>query len=111
MSARQSPRRIGAAIEAVRAGSEPATLLGAVQGVWAAAAGDAIAAEAEPVAERDGVVKVACRSATWAQELDLLQDQLLERVEVALRDRDQEPVEPPLRGLRFTADGARHFCA
>ena len=28
----------------------------------------------QPVAERDGVVTVACRSAAWAQELDLMQE-------------------------------------
>jgi predicted nucleic acid-binding Zn ribbon protein len=111
MSAGRSPRRIGAAIESVKARSEPATLLAAVQGVWVAAAGAAIAAEAEPVTEREGVVTIACRSATWAQELDLLQDWLLESLERALRDRGRGGLETPLRGLRFTADGPRHFSA
>ena len=31
-----------------------------------------------PVSEREGVVTIACRSATWAQELDLMQNELLE---------------------------------
>ena len=38
------------------------------------------AAQGDPVAERDGVVTVACRSATWAQELDLMSPILLEKL-------------------------------
>ena len=37
--------------------------------------------------ERDGMVTVACRAATWAQELDLLQEELLERAQRALAPR------------------------
>jgi predicted nucleic acid-binding Zn ribbon protein len=70
-----------------------------------------VAAQAEPVAERDAVVTVACRSATWAQELDLLQPDLLERINAALSaELDRNPC-PALRGLRFTADAARHLYA
>jgi hypothetical protein len=50
------------------------------------------------------LVTVACRSATWAQELDLLGPQLLERVNAAL----EEAGSPPVARLRFTADRARH---
>jgi predicted nucleic acid-binding Zn ribbon protein len=111
MSGRRSPRPLGAAVGLVRVRTEPKTLLGAVQGAWGTAAGTAVAAEAEPVAERDGVVTIACRSATWAQELDLLQDDLLAALDRALSDPARGPLEPALRGLRFTADGARHFRA
>ena len=79
----------------------PATLLAAVQTVWAQAAGDAVARQAEPVSERDGEVTVACRSASWAQELDLLQDRLRGRLNERLGDER-------VARLRFTADGARH---
>ena len=68
-------------------------------------AAEAVAAEAEPVSERNGVVTVACRSATWAQELDLLQSELLERLRTGLAERG---FEGDLEGLRFTADAARH---
>jgi len=101
---RNSPRRLGDALGAVRAETAPATVLGAVQGAWAAAAGPAVAAEAEPVAERGGVVPVACRGATWAQELDLLGPDLLERLNAALEGGGF----PPIERLRFTADAARH---
>jgi predicted nucleic acid-binding Zn ribbon protein len=77
---RANPRSLGNAVAAIRAAAEPATPLAAVQRAWPGAVGDRVATEAEPVAERDGVVTVACRAATWAQELDLLHDELLGRV-------------------------------
>jgi predicted nucleic acid-binding Zn ribbon protein len=55
-------------------------LLASVQSVWAEVAGAAVAEEAEPVSERGGVVTVACRSAVWAQELELLGRDLEERL-------------------------------
>jgi predicted nucleic acid-binding Zn ribbon protein len=72
-----------------------------VQALWGETCGPAIAAESQPVAERDRVITVACRSATWAAELDLMQEELRERLNRALGGDD-------VRGLRFTADGARH---
>lgn len=105
---RSGPRRLGAALGAVRSETAPATLLAAVQEAWSAVAGEAVAAQAEPVAERDGVVTIACRSATWAQELDLLAPDLLERLRAALERRDPPPAGVALERLRFTADAARH---
>jgi predicted nucleic acid-binding Zn ribbon protein len=58
----------------------PATALARVQAVWGEAAGEVIAAEAQPVSERDGTVTVACRSAVWAHELELMAPELVERV-------------------------------
>jgi predicted nucleic acid-binding Zn ribbon protein len=78
----------------VRAESQPATLLAAVQSVWTSAAGERIAREARPVRERDRVVTISCAAATWAQELDLLQMELLERLNRALAPRQ-------ISGLRF----------
>jgi predicted nucleic acid-binding Zn ribbon protein len=101
MSPRQGPRRAAAALRDVLAESAPRTLLAEVQMAWAGACGAAIAAESQPVAERDGIVTIACRSSTWASELDLMQD--------ALRDRlDGAVGEGRIQGLRFTADAARH---
>lgn len=121
---RHGPRRLGEAIGEVRAQSAPATLLAAVQSVWPAVTGAAVAAEAEPVGEREGVITVACRSATWAQELDLMGPELLERLNGALGEdtsglssrgatRASEAGHGDGRawqveGLRFTADAARH---
>jgi predicted nucleic acid-binding Zn ribbon protein len=81
---RRAPRPVGAALAGVTATLAPATLLAEVQRVWPAAAGDAFAQASEPVSERDGVVTVACASAVWAQELDLLSEQVLERLAAEL---------------------------
>jgi predicted nucleic acid-binding Zn ribbon protein len=101
MSHRRTPRSASLALRVVLEKRAPQTLLAAVQSEWEGVCGAAIAAESQPVAEREGVVTVACRSATWAQELDLMQESLLERLNAALSERRVE-------GLRFTADGARH---
>jgi predicted nucleic acid-binding Zn ribbon protein len=93
--ARRAPRSLAEALAAVRRDAAPPTLLAGVQAAWREAAGEAIARQATPVSERGGVVMVACKSATWAQELDLLQDELRRRLEERL------PPSMVLRGLRF----------
>ena len=94
MNRRADPKPIGDSIRALRADVEPPTLLAAVQGCWEQAVGERVAAEARPVRDREGTITVECRAATWAQELDLLQDELLARVNEALG-------EPRVRGLRL----------
>jgi predicted nucleic acid-binding Zn ribbon protein len=109
VSPRRSPRPLGAVVRDARAQAEPRTLLAATQSAWPAAAGARVAAEAEPVAEREGVVTIACRSATWAQELDLLQPELLERLNGALSEADELAGGGGVQALRFTADASRHI--
>lgn len=92
---RRAPRRISAALEAVLDRAAPQTPLAAVQLAWPRVAGETISREAAPVAERDGVVTISCRSATWAEQLDLLQDDLVVRL------REQIPDGRSLRELRF----------
>ena len=94
---RRAPRPLAAAVNVALERAEPATLLAAVQRAWPGAVGEAIASEASPVAERSGVVTVACRSSTWAEELDLLRDQILARLRADLDDPEG------LAGLRFSA--------
>ena len=72
MRRRARPRALGSALHALKGRTAPATPLAAVQLRWPEVAGPAIAAEATPVAEREGIVTVTCRSAVWAQELDLM---------------------------------------
>lgn len=81
------PRPLADAVRVVRDAAEPATLLAAVQSAWRPAVGERIASEARPVRERDGIVTVSCGAATWAQELDLLQNELLEQLNRALAPR------------------------
>jgi predicted nucleic acid-binding Zn ribbon protein len=81
---RRVPRPVGAALDRVTATLAPATLLAEVQRAWPQVAGERFARAAEPVAERDGVVTVSCRSAVWAQELDLLSERVIAGLNEAL---------------------------
>jgi predicted nucleic acid-binding Zn ribbon protein len=80
----REPRQLADALARVTAKAAPATTLARLQGSWEGVAGPVIAAEAEPVSERDGVVTVACRSAVWANELELLAPGLVEGLNEAL---------------------------
>lgn len=82
---RRSPRPIAGALSDVRDEWAPATLLGEAQRHWVAAVGPAIAAEAQPTAERGGVLTVSCSASVWAQELDLMGPTILARLNAALR--------------------------
>ncbi len=101
---RLAPRRLDGALARVTSGLAPATTLARVQGVWKEAAGPLVAEEAQPVSERDGVVTVACRSAVWAQELELLSPDLLARLATEI---GEAPGGAPLRGLRFVVGRPR----
>lgn len=95
---RRAPRPLAAALGRLEPEWAPATLLGEVQRVWEAAVGETLAHEARPVAAAGGSVTVACSSAVWAQELDLLSPRLLEALNAALGG-------PRVTRLRCTATG------
>jgi predicted nucleic acid-binding Zn ribbon protein len=86
-------------VSEARGRAEPTTLLAAVQSAWPSTVGGAVAREATPVSERSGVVTIACRSSTWAHELDLLGEEILEKI------RQNLPRGSTLERLRFTASG------
>jgi predicted nucleic acid-binding Zn ribbon protein len=87
VSPRSRPHALRHSVRAIRARAEPKTLLAATQSAWRPAVGERIAREARPLRERDGVITVSCAAATWAQELDLLQDELLGRLNEAVAPR------------------------
>lgn len=93
------PRPMSAAVAQVVAEHAPQTLLARVQLEWQPACGAEIARRAQPVSEREGVVTLACASAAWAQELDLMQLELLRRLNERLG-------EPRVDALRFRVGGA-----
>ncbi len=75
--------RIGGEIERElrRGGSRDAVPLTHLARVWPEVVGDAIARHAWPLRiARDGTLHVATASATWANELTLLADEILERL-------------------------------
>jgi predicted nucleic acid-binding Zn ribbon protein len=100
MSRRRAPRPAAGAFQAALQQVAPKTPLAAVQASWAAAVGEQLAAVATPVSERAGTVTIECADAVWAQELDLMQDTLLQRLREAVGE--QAP-----QALRFRVSSAR----
>ena len=87
--ARSLMERIGDEIqkELSRSGSRDAVPLAEVTSAWPAAVGDAVARNAWPLRiSRDGTLHVAVESATWAQELSLLEGNVLEALRRQLGD-------------------------
>lgn len=82
---RRTPRDMSFALRRLSDDLAPQTLLADVQRAWAEAVGAAIAGEAQPTAERGGVVTVSCSASVWAQELDLMAPQIVERLNEVLR--------------------------
>ena len=62
----------------------PQTLLAEVQRAWPEVVGPSIAEQAQPTAERGGVLTISCSASVWAQELDLMSVAILERLNGAL---------------------------
>jgi len=77
---RRSPRSLEFALTALADDLAPRTLLGDVQRAWPAAVGASICAQAKPTGERGGVVTVSCAASVWAQELDLMAPQIIQRL-------------------------------
>jgi hypothetical protein len=81
--------RIGGEIdrELARSGSRDAIPLAAITAAWPVAVGAAVARQAWPLRlGRDGTLHVAVASSTWAHELDLLQDAILDGLRARLAD-------------------------
>ncbi len=97
---RRAPRPLGDALGVLLARLAPASTLASVQAVWEGAVGEALAAQATPVAERAGVLTVACGEAVWAHELDLMGPELVAEINAALG-------RPALRALRCRATPSR----
>jgi predicted nucleic acid-binding Zn ribbon protein len=84
---RRAPRQAGEAFRVARDRVAPKTGLGAVQAAWSTALGERLASVATPVSERAGTLTVECVDGVWAQELDLMQEQLLGRLREELGER------------------------
>jgi len=100
MSRRRAPRPAEAGLRSALERAAPKTPLAGLQSVWAELVGERIAAAARPVSERGGAVTIDCSDSVWAQELDLMQAQLLERLRERLGERAPET-------LRFRVNNDR----
>lgn len=96
MSRRRAPRPAAAALRAALERAAPKTPLAALQATWPEVVGERIAEVARPVSERSREVTVNCSDSVWAQELDLIQAELLERLRARLG-------ETAPQSLRFRA--------
>jgi predicted nucleic acid-binding Zn ribbon protein len=67
---RRAPRPLSSALLQLQGRVAPQTVLAEVQRLWPELVGRVIAAEAEPVGERAGIVTINCSGAVWAAELD-----------------------------------------
>jgi predicted nucleic acid-binding Zn ribbon protein len=81
---RLAPRPLAEALAQLTEQLAPASTLARIQELWPRVAGAAIAAHATPVAERDGVLTVACEASVWAQELDLMGEDLVAALNAAM---------------------------
>jgi predicted nucleic acid-binding Zn ribbon protein len=97
VSRRRAPRPAAPAFRAALEKAAPKTRLAAVQAAWEEAVGARLAAAAQPVSERNGTLIIVCEDSVWAEELDLMQDQLR-------RALQQRLGEGAPRSLRFRVD-------
>ena len=100
MSRRRAPRPAATAFQTALRKVAPQTPLATIQAAWTTAVGERLAAVAVPVSERAGTLTIECTDAVWAQELDLMQETLLERLRAEVGD--QAP-----QALRFRVDSTR----
>jgi hypothetical protein len=108
--------RIGDEVERslARGGSRDALPLAKVTAAWPTAVGDTVARRAWPLRiAGDGTLHVATASATWANELTLLADDILERLRERLGDETPKaircavgPIPEPEAPSSGDADGA-----
>jgi predicted nucleic acid-binding Zn ribbon protein len=94
MTRRRAPEPFADILRDAVARAAPDTLVARVQALWPEVAGVAIAAESAPSAEREGVVTVDCSGAVWAQELTLMEGDILGRLNARLEGFQ-------VRSLRF----------
>lgn len=78
------PKSLGKAISDLRSELSPATPVVAVQAVWNEVVGEKIAAATEVIEEREGTVLIECKSAVWAQELELMAPGIIARLDQAM---------------------------
>lgn len=83
---RHAPRALATALQELTGALAPASTLARIQEIWEIAAGPEIAAAARPSTEREGILTLTCEAAVWAQELDLMADELIKRLNAALGD-------------------------
>jgi predicted nucleic acid-binding Zn ribbon protein len=101
MSRRRAPRPAAGAFKQALQLVAPKTPLAAIQSAWSSAVGERLAAVAAPVSERDGTLTIECVDAVWAQELDLMQGALLEKLRSEVGEQAPEALRFRVNSERF----------
>ncbi|HKF84007.1 MAG TPA: DUF721 domain-containing protein [Solirubrobacterales bacterium] len=101
MTHRRAPRPAAGAFEAALRQVAPKTPLAAVQAAWTGTVGEQLAAVAVPVSERERTLTIECADAVWAQELDLMQATLLERLRSEVGEQAPEALRFRVNSERF----------
>jgi predicted nucleic acid-binding Zn ribbon protein len=81
---RRAPTPLADALELLQARLAPATTLARAQSAWTPIVGPLIAANTTPTAEREGILMVSCAASVWAQELELMRPELIDRINARL---------------------------
>jgi len=100
MSRRRDAFRVGGVLDKLAAAWQPLTPLAQIQRIWPEAVGEMIASWATPISERDGLLTVGCRDAVTAQELELQQRAIVQKL---ARASGADSV----REIRFVINGRR----
>jgi predicted nucleic acid-binding Zn ribbon protein len=101
VSRRSAPRPAAEALRLARQRAVPKTRLAALQAAWGGVVGAQLAERAQPVSERARKVTIECTDTVWAQELDLMQGELLDRLRARLGDSAPEALCFRVNGERF----------
>ena len=101
MSRRRAPRPAADAFKAALQRVAPQTPLAAIQTAWPSSVGEQLAAVATPVSHKDGTLTIECADAVWAQELDLMQATLLERLREELGEQAPQALRFRVNSERF----------
>lgn len=67
-------------LERFKSDHTPDTRIAAIQRIWQGVVGPVIAERCRPVLEHEGTVRVGCSSSVWAQELDLMSSEVVDRL-------------------------------
>jgi predicted nucleic acid-binding Zn ribbon protein len=101
MTRRRAPRPAAGAFQKALRQVAPQTPLAAIQAAWPRAVGERLASVAAPVSERDGTLTIECVDAVWAQELDLMQGALLEKLRSEVGDQAPQALRFRVNSERF----------
>jgi predicted nucleic acid-binding Zn ribbon protein len=101
VSRRRAPRPAAGAFKEALQRVAPKTPLAAIQSAWASAVGERLASVAVPVSERDGTLTIECVDTVWAQELDLMQGALLDKLRSEVGEQAPEALRFRVNSERF----------